>query len=89
MAKLTTKRRKALPKSKFALPATSKGGKNKYPVDTRGRAANAKARATQMVNKGKLSAADKKKIDAKANAVLNKGKKKVKKKERKAQKCKN
>jgi hypothetical protein len=33
-------------------------------------AANAKARATQMVKKGKLSASEKKKIDAKANKKL-------------------
>jgi len=65
MAKLTTKQRKALPSSKFALP----GGR--YPVNDRAHAANAKARATQMVNKGKLSAAQKQTIDAKANKVLN------------------
>ena len=33
-------------------------------------AANAKARATQMVKKGKLSESEKKKIDAKANKKL-------------------
>lgn len=69
MATLTAKRRNALPKSEFALPA-----ERKYPVDTKARAANAKARATQMVEKGKLSESAKKKIDAKANKVL-KGKK--------------
>jgi hypothetical protein len=37
-------------------------------------AANAKARATQMVNKGKLSAASAAKIRAKANRVLGKSK---------------
>jgi len=42
MAKLTTKARKALPKSEFALPS-----ERKYPVDTKARAANAKARAQQ------------------------------------------
>ena len=74
MTALTTKRRKALPKSKFALPA-----ERGYPVDTRARAANAKARATQMVNAGKLSESSKAKIDAKANAMLGKGKKAKKK----------
>jgi hypothetical protein len=69
MAKLTAKRRKALPASKFAGPGRS------YPVDTRGRAANAKARATQMVKKGKLSRAAAAKIKAKANRVLKRGKK--------------
>jgi hypothetical protein len=72
MAELTTKSRKALPKEKFALPAT-----RQYPVDTPARAANAKARATQMVNAGKLSPAQKAKIDAAANKVLNKGKPKT------------
>jgi hypothetical protein len=73
MAKLTTKARKALPKSKFAGPGLS------YPVPDKSHAANAKARATQMVNKGKLSPAAAAKIDAKANAVLGKGKRKGKK----------
>jgi hypothetical protein len=35
-------------------------------------ARNAKARASQMAEKGKLSAADKKKIDAKADKKLGK-----------------
>jgi len=38
-------------------------------------ARNAKARASEMVNKGKLSAASKAKIDAKADKVLGKKKK--------------
>lgn len=67
MVKLTSAKRNKLPKSKFALP-----GEEKYPVDTKARAANAKARATQMADKGKLSAASKSKIDAKANKVLGK-----------------
>jgi hypothetical protein len=68
MSKLNAKRRDALPKKEFALPDS-----RKYPVDTKARAANAKARATQMVNKGKLSPASKAKIDAKANRVLDNG----------------
>ena len=67
MAKLTTTQRNKLPASKFAGPDQS------YPVDTKARAANAKARATQMEEKGKLSPNAKAKIDAKANAVLKKG----------------
>lgn len=70
MVKLTTKKRNALPEDEFALPAS-----RKYPVDTKGRAANAKARAQQQFNQGNLSSASLKKIDAKANKVL-KGKKK-------------
>lgn len=61
-------KRNSLPESEFALP-----GQRKYPVDTRGRAANAKSRATQMENAGKLSATDKEKVDRKANAVLMQG----------------
>lgn len=67
MATLTAAKRKKLPKNEFALPA-----EKKYPVDTKGRAANAKARATQMVKAGKLSPSSKSKIDAKANKVLGK-----------------
>lgn len=69
MAKLTTEKRKKLPKSKFAGPDRS------YPVFDKNHAANAKARATQMEKKGKLSASSKAKIDAKANKVLGKKKK--------------
>jgi hypothetical protein len=68
MGKLSTKARKALPKSDFGLP-----GSGKYPMPDKSHAANAKARATQMVKKGKLSPASKSKIDAKANRVLDKG----------------
>lgn len=63
--KMTAKRRKRLSKSKFALP-----GSRKYPIDTKGRAANAKARATQQFKKGKISKSTKNKIHAKANSVL-------------------
>lgn len=65
MSKLNAKKRNALPKNEFALPDS-----RKYPVDTKARAINAKARATQMVKKGKLSPASKAKIVAKANKVI-------------------
>jgi hypothetical protein len=42
----------------------------------RSHAANAKARATQMVKKGKLSKSSEAKIDRKADRVLAKGKRK-------------
>ena len=67
MAKLTAKRRKGLPKSKFALPS-----QRKYPIDTRARAANAKSRSTQQYKKGKISKSTKDRIHAKANKVLRK-----------------
>lgn len=65
MAKLTAAQRKKLPKKKFALPA-----ERKYPVDTKGRAANAKARATQAVDAGRMSKSTESRIDAAANTVL-------------------
>lgn len=58
-------KRNSLPKSEFGLP-----GQRKYPVDTPGRAANAKARAAQQVKKGNLSPSSAAKIDAKANKKL-------------------
>lgn len=67
MSVLTTERRNKIPKSKFGLP-----GEKKYPMPDKSHAANAKARATQMVNQGKLSTASKAKIDAKANKILKK-----------------
>ncbi len=74
MAKLTTKARNKLPKSAFGEP-----GKRAYPMPDVAHAKNAKARASQMLDKGKLSASAKAKIDAKANKVLSKGKPKAKK----------
>jgi hypothetical protein len=68
MAKLTTKKRNALPKGEFAGPDRS------YPVEDKSHARNAKARASEMVNKGKLSASTKAKIDTKADKVLAKKK---------------
>jgi hypothetical protein len=68
MAKLKAKERNKLPKSDFGLP-----DEKKYPMPDKAHAANAKARATQMEKKGKLSSSSKAKIDAKANRVLDKG----------------
>jgi hypothetical protein len=47
-------------------------------MDTRGRAANAKARATQQYKKGKISKATRDRIHAKANRKLGKTKRKKK-----------
>lgn len=69
MTKLTTKRRKSLPSDEFALPK-----ERKYPIDTKNRAINAKARASQMEDKGKISASTKNKIDSKANKIIKKDK---------------
>lgn len=74
MAKLTAKRRKVLPKSKFASPKghAPNRSKNQYPVDTRKRAANAKARSTQQYRKGRISKSKRDAIHAKANRKLKK-----------------
>jgi hypothetical protein len=69
MADLTTKKRKSLPKSEFGMP-----GERKYPMPDKSHAANAKARASQMEKKGKISESTKSKIDAKANRILGKKK---------------
>lgn len=63
--KLTEKSRSKIPKKEFGLP-----GERKYPMEDKAHAKNAKARASQMVKKGKLSESAEKKIDTKANKVL-------------------
>ena len=67
MAKLTTSKKKKEPTSDFGLPE-----ERKYPMPDAAHARNAKARASQMEHQGKLSEADKKKIDAKADQILGK-----------------
>ncbi len=66
MAKLTTSMRNALPAGKFAGPGRS------FPVENKSHAANAKARATQGVEKGILSPAAASRIRKMANKVLSK-----------------
>ena len=63
--KLTAKARNSAPRSEFGLP-----GAKKYPMPDKAHAANAKARATQQVEKGNLSPSAKSKIDAKSNKIL-------------------
>ena len=67
MAELTEAKRDKEPKSDFGLPE-----ERKYPMPDKSHAANAKARASQQHDKGNLSAADEKKIDRKADKILNK-----------------
>ncbi len=69
MAKLKAAKRNKLPKSEFGMP-----GERKYPMPDASHAKNAKARASQMEKKGKLSPASKAKIDAKADRMLGKKK---------------
>lgn len=66
MATLTTEQRKKLASSVFAGPDKS------YPIPDRKHAANAKARAAQMLKAGKLSKTAYAKIVAKADAKLKK-----------------
>lgn len=67
MAKLTTKGRNALPKSDFGMPA-----ERKFPMPDANHARNAKSRASQEVNAGRMSPSTEKKIDAKADRVMGK-----------------
>ncbi len=67
MATLTEKKRDKLPDSKFGLP-----DEHKYPMPDKSHAANAKARASQQKKAGNLTAAEKAKIDRKADRVLDK-----------------
>jgi hypothetical protein len=64
--KLSSKARDKLPASKFAGPDRS------YPVENKSHAANAKARASQAVNAGRMSKGEAARIDAKAERVLRK-----------------
>jgi hypothetical protein len=64
MAKLTAKARNKLPAEKFAGPDRS------YPIPDRSHAANAKARASQQANAGRISKAVEARIDAKANRII-------------------
>lgn len=65
MAKLMAKARDKLPAKDFGEP-----GERKYPMPDRSHAANSKARASQAVKSGRMSAATEKKIDRKADAIL-------------------
>lgn len=65
MAKLSTAKKNSESSKEFGLPK-----QRKYPMPDASHARNAKARASQMEHQGKLSSADKKKIDAKADKVL-------------------
>lgn len=66
MARLNAADRKALPKSDFAGPDRS------YPVPDASHAQNAKARASQAVNEGRMSRREEARIDAKADRVMGK-----------------
>jgi hypothetical protein len=67
MAELNADKRNKLPDSKFAEPE-----ERKYPIEDKAHARNAKARASQAVKAGHMSKTEEKKIDRKADKVLNK-----------------
>ena len=67
MAKLNTARKNSEPKSDFGLPE-----QRKYPMPDKAHARNAKARASQAIHGGRITAAEKKKIDQKADRILGK-----------------
>ena len=65
MTKLSADDRNKLPAKDFAEPE-----KRAYPIEDKAHARNAKARATQAANSGRMSKAEQDKIDRKADAVL-------------------
>ena len=67
MAKLKTGTRKKLPAKAFAEP-----DKRAYPIEDKPHARNAKARASQAVDAGRMSKSEGAKIAKKADAVLKK-----------------
>lgn len=68
MAELNTEKRDRLPDKAFAEPE-----KRAYPIEDKAHARNAKARASQAVKAGRMSKAEERRIDRKADAVLKKG----------------
>ena len=67
MPELTEKKRDSLKESTFGLP-----DERKYPMPDKSHAANAKARASQQLDEGHLTKAEKAKIDRKADQILDK-----------------
>lgn len=65
MGELSTKKRKSLPASDFGLP-----DERKYPMPDTSHARNAKARASQQQDEGTITKAEERKIDRKADRIL-------------------
>ena len=65
MSKLDTADRKKIPAKDFAEPE-----KRAYPIENKAQPRNAKARQSQAVKAGRMSAAEERKIDKKADRVL-------------------
>jgi hypothetical protein len=68
MADLKAATRNKLPAKSFGLP-----GSRKYPMPDKSHAVNAKGRAKQMLERGRISQSSYAKIVAKANRKLGKG----------------
>ena len=64
MTDLTAKKRNSLPASSFGMP-----GERKYPMPDKSHAANAKARAKQALDAGRISKGTFARIVSKANKV--------------------
>jgi hypothetical protein len=67
MPELDANKRNKLPAKDFAEP-----GKRAYPLEDKAHAQNAKARASQAANAGRMSKAEATKITKKADTVLKK-----------------
>jgi len=64
---MSAKKRKSIPKSEYGLP-----DEKKYPMPDKAHARNAKARASQQQNKGRITASEERQIDRKADRILDK-----------------
>jgi len=67
MSTLSEKQRDKMPESTFGLP-----DERKYPMPDKSHARNAKSRASQAQNAGRITAAEEKQIDRKADKILDK-----------------
>jgi len=65
MATLSTRKRESLPSSESGLPS-----ERKYPMPDVAHARNAKARAAQQEEAGNLTSDEKRKIDRKADRMI-------------------
>ena len=75
MPEMTARKRARTPAKKFGLPekARSPGAKKKtgnYPMPDKAHARNAKARASKQLKAGRLTKAEKQRIDRKADQLL-------------------
>ena len=68
MSKLVTRQRKHLGAAQFAEPA-----KRAYPIEDKAHARNAKARASQAVEAGRMAKSEERGIDKKADKVIKQG----------------